>query len=111
MQSAEAGELSLELIALEEQYGAHNYPAPAHGQALSQMTTHGAPEVSSKHQRGRQSNNEPRDLFPDLPEGKKRKFILVDDNVRGSRLRVPGARRSSRRFWRATIRRRRSTWR
>ena len=28
------------------------------------------------------------DLFPDIPEAKKRKFILVDDNDRQSRLRV-----------------------
>lgn len=27
-------------------------------------------------------------LFPDIPEAKRRKFILVEDNVRGSRLRV-----------------------
>lgn len=32
--------------------------------------------------------DEPEDLFPELPEAKKRKFILVEDNVRGSRLRV-----------------------
>lgn len=31
---------------------------------------------------------EPDGLFPDIPEAKKRKFILVEDNVRGSRLRV-----------------------
>lgn len=30
----------------------------------------------------------PEDLFPDIPEAKKRKFILVDDNDRQSRLRV-----------------------
>ena len=28
------------------------------------------------------------DLFPDMPAAKKRKFILVEDNARGSRLRV-----------------------
>lgn len=28
------------------------------------------------------------DLFPDIPEAKRRKFILVEDNVRASRLRV-----------------------
>jgi hypothetical protein len=27
-------------------------------------------------------------LFPDIPDAKKRKFILVDDNKRGGRLRV-----------------------
>lgn len=30
----------------------------------------------------------PADLFPDMPDAKKRKFILVEDNVRGSRLRI-----------------------
>jgi hypothetical protein len=30
----------------------------------------------------------PPGLFPDMPSAKKRKFILVEDNVRGSRLRV-----------------------
>ncbi|POR35351.1 Uncharacterized protein TPAR_04451 [Tolypocladium paradoxum] len=34
------------------------------------------------------ANVEPDGLFPDIPEAKKRKFILVEDNVRGSRLRV-----------------------
>ncbi|KAF4595274.1 ribosomal protein L24E [Ophiocordyceps camponoti-floridani] len=32
--------------------------------------------------------DEPEGLFPDIAEAKKRKFILVEDNVRGSRLRV-----------------------
>ncbi|RYO74042.1 hypothetical protein DL764_011002 [Monosporascus ibericus] len=39
----------------------------------------------------RQSSEEddsPEGLFPDIPEAKKRKFILVDDNKRGGRLRV-----------------------
>lgn len=31
---------------------------------------------------------EPEDLFPDIPEAKKRKFILVEDSDRQSRLRV-----------------------
>jgi hypothetical protein len=33
-------------------------------------------------------DDDPDDLFPEMPEAKKRKFILVEDNVRGSRLRV-----------------------
>ena len=32
--------------------------------------------------------DEPADLFPNMPEAKKRKFILVEDNARGSRLRI-----------------------
>ena len=38
--------------------------------------------------RRHQREDEPADLFPDMPEAKKRKFILVEDNARGSRLRV-----------------------
>lgn len=33
-------------------------------------------------------NDGPEDLFPDIPEAKKRKFILVEDSDRQSRLRV-----------------------
>ncbi|KAK0665875.1 hypothetical protein QBC41DRAFT_327075, partial [Cercophora samala] len=33
-------------------------------------------------------DDEPEDLFPDIPEAKKRKFILVEDSDRQSRLRV-----------------------
>ncbi|KAK4192549.1 hypothetical protein QBC35DRAFT_469885 [Podospora australis] len=33
-------------------------------------------------------DDEPENLFPDIPEGKKRKFILVEDSDRQSRLRV-----------------------
>jgi len=36
----------------------------------------------------RSRNDEPEDLFPDIPEAKKRKFILVEDSDRQSRLRV-----------------------
>ena len=46
----------------------------------------GAAASARKHARA--SASEPQDLFPDIPETKKRKFILVEDNVRGSRLRV-----------------------
>ena len=70
------------------EYGAHGYPAPAHGSSLTHMVPQSAATASSKPQRARSNDNEPRDLFPDLPDAKKRKFILVDDNVRGSRLRV-----------------------
>ena len=36
----------------------------------------------------RSRNDEPEDLFPDIPEAKRRKFILVEDSDRQSRLRV-----------------------
>jgi hypothetical protein len=37
---------------------------------------------------GSRGMDEPDDLFPDIPEAKKRKFILVEDSDRQSRLRV-----------------------
>ncbi|KAG5921890.1 hypothetical protein E4U61_006122 [Claviceps capensis] len=45
-----------------------------------------APVPRRKHHRPEVET--PEGLFPNLPEAKKRKFILVDDSVRGSRLRV-----------------------
>ncbi|KAK6856843.1 hypothetical protein PG995_007030 [Apiospora arundinis] len=36
----------------------------------------------------RDEDENPEGLFPDIPEAKKRKFILVEDNKRGCRLRV-----------------------
>ena len=42
--------------------------------------------AARSHSRG--AADAPEGLFPDVPEAKKRKFILVDDNIRGSRLRV-----------------------
>ncbi|KAG6208163.1 hypothetical protein E4U50_003447, partial [Claviceps purpurea] len=45
-----------------------------------------APAPRRKHHRPEVET--PEGLFPNLPEAKKRKFILVDDSVRGSRLRV-----------------------
>lgn len=44
--------------------------------------------IATARRRSRSENDEPSDLFPDMPEAKKRKFILVEDNVRGSRLRI-----------------------
>lgn len=64
--------------------GYNNQPYPASGQ-MSHMAPHAGGPVSAKRQN---RADEPDDLFPDIPEAKKRKFILVEDNVRGSRLRV-----------------------
>ncbi|KAH7175522.1 hypothetical protein EDB81DRAFT_896014 [Dactylonectria macrodidyma] len=65
--------------------GYNNQPYP--GGQMSHMATHATSAVSTKRQ-NRSTGDEPDDLFPDIPEAKKRKFILVEDNVRGSRLRV-----------------------
>lgn len=54
---------------------------------MSHMGPHAGGAIPARS-RSRSNADEPRGLFPDIPEAKKRKFILVDDNVRGSRLRV-----------------------
>lgn len=69
-------------------YGGHSdYPPPNPG-SLPHLNSsqHGGPITARRHSRS--ENDEPEDLFPNIPEAKKRKFILVEDNVRGSRLRV-----------------------
>lgn len=48
---------------------------------------HGSAIATARTNSGADSD-EPADLFPDMPDAKKRKFILVEDNVRGSRLRI-----------------------
>lgn len=54
--------------------------------------SHMAPRVGDSaiaaRKHSRPNTDEPEGLFPNIPEAKKRKFILVDDNMRGSRLRV-----------------------
>ncbi|KAK4157004.1 hypothetical protein C8A00DRAFT_12113 [Chaetomidium leptoderma] len=54
---------------------------PAHGSA-------GPMAAQRRASPSRASQNGPEDLFPDIPEAKKRKFILVEDSDRQSRLRV-----------------------
>lgn len=54
---------------------------------MSQMAPRTNGAVSARrHSRSSADNDD--GLFPDIPEAKRRKFILVEDNVRGSRLRV-----------------------
>lgn len=54
---------------------------------MSHMVSHsGAAAPARRHERA--AADEHNDLFPNIPEAKKRKFILVEDNVRGNRLRV-----------------------
>jgi hypothetical protein len=64
-------------------YPAHNSSGISH---MSGSQHGGGPIAARRHSRS--DNDEPEDLFPNIPEAKKRKFILVEDNVRGSRLRV-----------------------
>lgn len=64
-------------------YGAQGYPASTHGPPpMSHMGPHATRSSRQDHA------GEHAGLFPDMPEAKKRKFILVEDNARGSRLRV-----------------------
>ncbi|KAJ6786796.1 hypothetical protein PWT90_03137 [Aphanocladium album] len=67
-------------------YGAHNY---ASGTPAGAIPTH-APRTGTvpAKQRSRGLEDDQTGLFPDLPEARKRKFVLVEDNRRGSRLRV-----------------------
>jgi hypothetical protein len=51
------------------------------------MAPHSSSTIPTKRGRGTDTD-EHDDLFPNMPEAKKRKFILVEDNLRGSRLRV-----------------------
>ncbi len=74
--------------------GYANYPAGASA-SMSSMpdSMNGAggviPAAARHTSVGRNSRNDaPEDLFPDIPEAKKRKFILVEDSDRQSRLRV-----------------------
>ena len=46
------------------------------------------PIPARTHDRATAAANTPDGLFPNVHEAKKRKFILVDDNVKASRLRV-----------------------
>ncbi|KAH8886745.1 hypothetical protein GQ53DRAFT_657284 [Thozetella sp. PMI_491] len=73
--------------------GYNNYPASVSGPMSSVPDSMGGsgaiPAATRRSSVGRNSrNDEPEDLFPDIPEAKKRKFILVEDSDRQSRLRV-----------------------
>jgi hypothetical protein len=66
------------------------YSAGPYSSAQQHAAHHQASAIatSSRRHSHTEDDSSPRDLFPDIPEAKKRKFILVEDNVRGSRLRV-----------------------
>ncbi|EQL00041.1 ribosomal protein L24E [Ophiocordyceps sinensis CO18] len=68
-------------------YGGQGYPTGAQGGSMSHMAPRAGGAIPARSH-GRSHCHEPDGLFPDIPEAKKRKFILVEDNVRGSRLRV-----------------------
>lgn len=71
-------------------------PYPSNGASGSMPPVHHGINGSSHHNGivARRQNRDddddvnPEGLFPDIPDAKKRKFILVEDDKRGSRLRV-----------------------
>ncbi|KAI1779349.1 hypothetical protein F4818DRAFT_447567 [Hypoxylon cercidicola] len=70
-----------------QQYPSH----PASGSSMAPIhdTLPGSHHSSIAARRAsRDDEKNPEGLFPDIPSGKKRKFILVEDNKRNSRLRV-----------------------
>ncbi|KAG6000331.1 hypothetical protein E4U21_005568 [Claviceps maximensis] len=69
-------------------YVGQGYPANAQGGPMSHMAPRAGSEATVTRKHGRTTVAAPEGLFPNIPEAKKRKFILVDDSMRGSRLRV-----------------------
>ncbi len=88
-------------------YGSYSSDAQPHPSSSTSMSIHGAlsgggvpgqPIVarsqggsdgtSTGNRRRRGAPDDPEDQFPELPESKRRKFILIEDNDRRSRLRV-----------------------
>lgn len=75
-------------------YGSYPSGAPHASSSMPSIhdTLSGSPHASGNaiaaRRLSRSRNDEPEDLFPDIPEAKKRKFILVEDSDRQSRLRV-----------------------
>lgn len=67
--------------ALSDHHHPHGGAGPSGSGAL-------AAARRSSPSRGAGARDGPEDLFPDIPEAKKRKFILVEDSDRQSRLRV-----------------------
>lgn len=75
-------------------YGGYPNGAPQASSTMPSIhdTLSGSPHASGSaiaaRRLSRSRNDEPEDLFPDIPDAKKRKFILVEDSDRQSRLRV-----------------------
>jgi hypothetical protein len=72
-----------------QQYPSNHGPGPSmppihHG---GMNGSHHGPIAARRRSRD-EDDDSPEGLFPDIPEAKKRKFILVEDNKRGCRLRV-----------------------
>lgn len=78
-------------------YAQQNYPAPPNGGAssapsnghdgMASTSVHNSNPLTASAQKDKEEEDK-KSLFGDIPEAKKRKFILVDDTLRGSRVRV-----------------------
>lgn len=68
-------------------YGGQNYPSATPSGAIPSHTPRAGTVVPAK-QHARGLDDDDNGLFPNLPEARKRKFVLVEDTRRGSRLRV-----------------------
>ncbi|KAJ2892911.1 uncharacterized protein MKZ38_009216 [Zalerion maritima] len=68
----------------------NNYPSGSNTAIPGSSISHaGYGSVQARRAGAQDEDDTPQGLFPDMPEAKKRKFILVEDNARGSaRLRV-----------------------
>jgi hypothetical protein len=70
-------------------FSGYSQPYPSNsgsGSGIPPGSHHNA--IAARHSGARDDDEAPEGLFPDIPDAKKRKFILVDDNKRGGRLRV-----------------------
>lgn len=67
-------------------YGGPGYQDDGSGGSIANLTSRTGSAVPAKRRIRGESTDD--GLFPDIPEARKRKFILVEDNMRGSRLRV-----------------------
>ena len=67
-------------------YGGSGYPDNGSSGSMANLTSRTGSAVPAKRRNRGESRDD--ELFPDIPEARKRKFILVEDNMRGSRLRV-----------------------
>lgn len=90
-QSSGAGEDVRHNQVFNSGYGSYGSNAPAGSSmpSLQDTLSNGHHAIAARRGDSRAPGaDEPEDLFPDIPEAKKRKFILVEDSDRQSRLRV-----------------------
>ncbi|KUI60853.1 hypothetical protein VP1G_08056 [Cytospora mali] len=91
-QGAAAGDDVRQTHVFNSGYGNYGSNAPAASSSMPSLQdtlSNGHHPVAARRANSRAPGiDEPENLFPDIPEAKKRKFILVEDSDRQSRLRV-----------------------